>query len=105
MLLPLSHRICWPRAHLTASCGYGARIFAAGYSTAIACCRKCETSGKHANKLTALQSVPVVGFVNSLVFAKSGRFLLAGVGQEHKFGRWSRIPEARNGIQVPAACC
>jgi ribosomal RNA-processing protein 9 len=39
-----------------------------------------------------------VGFVNSLVFAKSGRFLLAGVGQEHRLGRWERIAAARNSL-------
>jgi ribosomal RNA-processing protein 9 len=42
--------------------------------------------------------IAVPGFVNALAFAKSGRFLLAGVGQEHKLGRWTRIKEGRNGM-------
>lgn len=48
--------------------------------------------------LQALHSLPVKGFVNSLAFAKSGRFLLAGVGQEPRLGRWGRNKEARNGV-------
>jgi ribosomal RNA-processing protein 9 len=38
--------------------------------------------------------------VNALAFAKSGEFLLAGVGQEHRCGRWQRIAEARNGLHI-----
>ncbi|XP_022140121.1 U3 snoRNP-associated protein-like EMB2271 [Momordica charantia] len=47
-----------------------------------------------------LYDLPLVGFVNSLTFAKSGRFLVAGVGQEPRLGRWGRIPAARNGVAV-----
>lgn len=42
--------------------------------------------------------VPVAGFVNSLAFADGGRVLVAGVGQEHRLGRWSRIKGAKNGV-------
>ncbi|KAG6552195.1 hypothetical protein Mapa_006043 [Marchantia paleacea] len=48
--------------------------------------------------LKPIYSVPVKGFVNALAFAHSGRFLLAGVGQEPRLGRWGRIPGVRNGI-------
>ncbi|XP_008784782.2 U3 snoRNP-associated protein-like YAOH [Phoenix dactylifera] len=47
-----------------------------------------------------LFSYPMVGFINSLAFAKSGRFLLAGVGQEPRLGRWERVPAARNGVAI-----
>ncbi|KAL3503992.1 hypothetical protein ACH5RR_033833 [Cinchona calisaya] len=47
-----------------------------------------------------LFELPVVGFVNSLAFAKSGRFLVAGVGQEPRLGRWDHIPIARNGVAL-----
>ncbi|KAG7029820.1 U3 snoRNP-associated protein-like YAO, partial [Cucurbita argyrosperma subsp. argyrosperma] len=47
-----------------------------------------------------LYDLPLVGFVNSLTFAKSGRFVVAGVGQEPRLGRWGRIPAARNGVAV-----
>ncbi|KAI7999186.1 U3 snoRNP-associated protein-like YAOH [Camellia lanceoleosa] len=50
--------------------------------------------------LRPLFELPVVGFVNSLAFAKSGQFLVAGVGQEPRLGRWGRIPAARNGVAV-----
>ncbi|KAF5197182.1 U3 snornp-associated protein-like yaoh [Thalictrum thalictroides] len=49
-------------------------------------------------KIQPLFDLPLVGFVNSLAFAKSGRFLVAGVGQEPRLGRWGQIPAARNGV-------
>ncbi|XP_051528626.1 U3 small nucleolar RNA-interacting protein 2-like isoform X1 [Myxocyprinus asiaticus] len=50
--------------------------------------------------LEPLFSIPVTGFVNSLKFSNSGKFLVAGVGQEHRLGRWWRIKEAKNGLYV-----
>lgn len=47
-----------------------------------------------------LYDLPLVGFVNALAFAKSGRFLLAGVGQEPRLGRWGRVSTARNGVAI-----
>ncbi|XP_020575119.1 U3 snoRNP-associated protein-like YAOH [Phalaenopsis equestris] len=47
-----------------------------------------------------LFAYPLVGFANSLAFSKSGRFLLAGVGQEPRLGRWGRVHNARNGVSV-----
>ncbi|XAR59362.1 hypothetical protein NMG60_11015178 [Bertholletia excelsa] len=47
-----------------------------------------------------LFELPLVGFVNSLAFAKSGHFLVSGVGQEPRLGRWGRIPDAQNGVAV-----
>ena len=29
--------------------------------------------------------------MNSLSFAPSGRFMVAGIGQEHRMGRWWRL--------------
>ncbi|XP_048323332.2 U3 snoRNP-associated protein-like EMB2271 [Ziziphus jujuba] len=54
--------------------------------------------GSDTKDLQPLYNLPLVGFVNSLAFAKSGEFLVAGVGQEPRLGRWGRIPAARNGI-------
>ncbi|KAE8298467.1 U3 small nucleolar RNA-interacting protein 2 RRP9-like protein [Larimichthys crocea] len=56
--------------------------------------------GQNYRSLEPLFSVPVSGFVNSLKFSSSGQFLVAGVGQEHRLGRWWRIKEARNGIYI-----
>lgn len=50
--------------------------------------------------ISPLFELPLVGFVNSLAFAKSGRFLVAGVGQEPRLGRWGRIPSGRNGVAL-----
>lgn len=50
--------------------------------------------------LEPLFSVPLPGFINSLKFSSSGQFLVAGVGQEHRLGRWWRVKEARNGIYI-----
>ncbi|PKU69362.1 U3 snoRNP-associated protein-like YAOH [Dendrobium catenatum] len=47
-----------------------------------------------------LLAYPLVGFANSLAFSKSGRFILAGVGQEPRLGRWGRVHNARNGVAV-----
>ncbi|KAH7301497.1 hypothetical protein KP509_23G029700 [Ceratopteris richardii] len=48
--------------------------------------------------LRLLHTLPTIGFVNSLAFAKSGQFLIAGVGQEPRLGRWGRNPHAKNGV-------
>ncbi|TRY94888.1 hypothetical protein DNTS_032989 [Danionella cerebrum] len=50
--------------------------------------------------LQRLFSIPVAGFVNCLKFSTSGKFLVAGVGQEHRLGRWWRIKEAKNGLYI-----
>jgi len=51
-------------------------------------------------QLSEVLSIPVIGFVNCLGFANTGQFLVAAIGQEHKFGRWTRIKEAKNGIRI-----
>lgn len=48
--------------------------------------------------LTPLCTAPVVGFVNGLAIAPSGRFLACAVGQEHRLGRWFKVPQARNSL-------
>ncbi|GAA6083261.1 U3 small nucleolar RNA-interacting protein 2 isoform X1 [Tachysurus ichikawai] len=50
--------------------------------------------------LEPLFTIPVNGFVNSLKFSNTGKFLVAGVGQEHRLGRWWRIKEAKNGLYI-----
>eukprot|EP00897_Mesotaenium_endlicherianum_P010723 jgi/Mesen1/967/ME000012S00523 len=54
--------------------------------------------GGEPRRLRPLHSLPVRGFVNGLALAHSGRFLIAGTGQEPRLGRWGRISEARNGV-------
>jgi len=47
-----------------------------------------------------VMTIPMVGFINALSFSSTGNFLVAGIGQEHRLGRWSRIKEAKNGIRI-----
>lgn len=56
--------------------------------------------GQNYRGMEPLFTVPVPGFVNSLKFSSSGQFLVAGVGQEHRLGRWWRLKEAKNGIYI-----
>ncbi|NXY80027.1 U3IP2 protein, partial [Glareola pratincola] len=56
--------------------------------------------GEGFRKLEHLWDIPLVGFVNSLKFSAAGDFLVAGVGQEHRLGRWWRIKEAKNSVCI-----
>ncbi|XP_056129568.1 U3 small nucleolar RNA-interacting protein 2 isoform X2 [Lampris incognitus] len=56
--------------------------------------------GRGFRGLERLFTVPVTGFINSLKFSNSGNFLVAGVGQEHRLGRWWRLKEAKNGLYI-----
>ncbi|XP_034022254.1 U3 small nucleolar RNA-interacting protein 2 [Thalassophryne amazonica] len=56
--------------------------------------------GHNYRGLEPLFSLPVSGFINSLKFSSSGQFLVAGVGQEHRLGRWWRLREAKNGLYI-----
>ncbi|TYZ59333.1 hypothetical protein PybrP1_008513 [[Pythium] brassicae (nom. inval.)] len=53
-------------------------------------------------KLAPVATIPVPGYVNALVFDSKARFLLAGVGQEHRLGRWERLKRVKNGIAIIA---
>ncbi|XP_078048603.1 U3 small nuclear riboprotein factor 55K [Augochlora pura] len=50
--------------------------------------------------LKPLFEIQLTGFINSLYFTPDGTELIAGVGQEHRLGRWWRIPEAKNSIVI-----
>lgn len=51
-------------------------------------------------ELTPVQRIPVEGFVNSMEFSSSGKYLVCGIGQEHRLGRWQRIATAKNSVLV-----
>ncbi len=56
---------------------------------------------KCSNKsLEEVQKIAAVGFVNALAFSADGKHLVAGLGQEHRLGRWWRTKEAKNGLAV-----
>lgn len=50
--------------------------------------------------LENIGSIPARGFVNSLAIAKSAKFVVAGMGQEPRMGRWLRDSKAQNGIFI-----
>ncbi|KAL5013671.1 hypothetical protein ScPMuIL_007941 [Solemya velum] len=56
--------------------------------------------GNEFKNLTPVFSVPVAGFVNCLQFSQNGQYVIAGVGQEHRLGRWWRIKESKNSIVI-----
>jgi ribosomal RNA-processing protein 9 len=45
-------------------------------------------------------AIPVRGFVNSMAIARNANFIVAGIGQEPRMGRWIRDPKARNGVFI-----
>tara|TARA_R110002050_G_scaffold240128_1_gene376357 strand:+ start:91 stop:765 length:675 start_codon:yes stop_codon:yes gene_type:complete len=53
-------------------------------------------------KLEMVRCVSLQGFVNSIAFSRSGEFVVVGLGQEHRLGRWSRQPHARNCLVIIA---
>ncbi|XP_068668327.1 U3 snoRNP-associated protein-like EMB2271 [Aristolochia californica] len=75
----------------------GSDLAASGAANGLVRLWSIQSSTKNIQQLYAL---PLVGFVNSLAFAKSGHFLIAGVGQEPRLGRWGRVSEARNGVFI-----
>lgn len=54
--------------------------------------------------LIPVATIPLQGFVNALCFDVKARFLLAGVGQEHRLGRWEKV-KVTNGIAIVALPC
>lgn len=63
-------------------------------------CIRFWKAGEEMKSLTPLFGFPVNGFVNALQFSRKGDMLVAGIGQEHKLGRWWRVKEARNSVVV-----
>lgn len=50
--------------------------------------------------LEPLGGIAARGFVNGLKMARSGRFLVAGMGKEPRMGRWEKDGAAKNGVLV-----
>lgn len=44
--------------------------------------------------------VPLEGYVNAVAFGAKAKFCVAAVGQEHRNGRWARIPGAKNRLAI-----
>jgi ribosomal RNA-processing protein 9 len=56
--------------------------------------------GNDYKTLTHLFALPMVGFINSLQFSSNGQLLVAGLGQEHKLGRWWHVNSAKNAVCI-----
>jgi ribosomal RNA-processing protein 9 len=56
--------------------------------------------GEGPPSLSQILSIPINGFVNSLAFSPSGNYLIAGIGQEHRMGRWTKQQHAKNGVYI-----
>eukprot|EP00090_Calanus_glacialis_P036412 TRINITY_DN6218_c0_g1_i1.p1 TRINITY_DN6218_c0_g1~~TRINITY_DN6218_c0_g1_i1.p1 ORF type:complete len:463 (-),score=171.61 TRINITY_DN6218_c0_g1_i1:58-1446(-) len=56
--------------------------------------------GEGFRTITEVHKVAVAGFVNSLAISKCGGWVVAGVGQEHKLGRWWTDKVAKNKVVV-----
>jgi ribosomal RNA-processing protein 9 len=57
-----------------------------------------EDGGNGHRVLQPVGNLPARGFVNGLAIAKSGRFVVAAMGQEPRLGRWVRDKAAKNGV-------
>merc|ERR1712142_698287 len=92
---PPGTNVHWISAVAAAPCS---NLVASGSSDGHIRFWKCGKGFKHLTRLKF--TVQVQGFVNSLKFSEDGSILVAGVGQEHRLGRWWRIAEAKNSICV-----
>lgn len=50
--------------------------------------------------IDAIGQIPVHGFINDICFSNKAKFCVAAVGQEHRLGRWERVPRAKNRIAI-----
>lgn len=50
--------------------------------------------------MEAIGEVPVRGYINDIAIGPKGRFCVAAVGQEHRLGRWDRVPKAKNRFTI-----
>jgi ribosomal RNA-processing protein 9 len=50
--------------------------------------------------ISSLCAVPAYGFINGIAWERSSRFCVVALGQEHRLGRWGRIPKAKNRVAI-----
>uniref|UniRef100_A0A8C4Q0M6 U3 small nucleolar RNA-interacting protein 2 n=1 Tax=Eptatretus burgeri TaxID=7764 RepID=A0A8C4Q0M6_EPTBU len=56
--------------------------------------------GKFFKSLVPILKIELAGFINALKFSSDGKFIVAGVGQEHRLGRWWRYKDVKNGVLI-----
>jgi ribosomal RNA-processing protein 9 len=50
--------------------------------------------------LDPLCQIPLHGYINGIAFGPKGKFCVAALGQEHKFGRFARVKGAKNRFAI-----
>jgi len=55
---------------------------------------------KETSQISPIKSIPMEGWINSLQFSKKRNYLIVGVGQEHRLGRWTKFNKVKNGIRI-----
>lgn len=98
-LHPTSEKLCSSAHSWVSSVAVcrGSDLAASGAGNGVVRLWEIESDAKGIRPLFEL---PLVGYVNSLAFAKSGKFLVAGVGKEPRLGRWGCLPAARHGVAL-----
>ena len=56
--------------------------------------------GEGFRSIKEVHKLEVKGFVNSLAISQCGGWIVAGVGQEHRLGRWWRDKQAKNKLVI-----
>ena len=49
---------------------------------------KVNATDSHSKSLQNVSKIPIEGFVNDLAVSQSSKVIVAGMGQEHRLGRW-----------------
>ena len=79
------------------ACIRGSDVVASGSSDGWVRFWKVQVSER---SLEPLCQIPVHGFVNGLAIHADATYAVAAVGQEHRSGRWERIPRAKNRLAI-----
>eukprot|EP01133_Synstelium_polycarpum_P015959 gene15959-18973_t len=90
-------------AHPSESLAWVASVACVKFADLVAsggCDGRIRLWGVVGEKLKEVNTVKIDGFINDLVFSKAGDVLFAGIGQEHKFGRWHREGAVKNGVAI-----
>ena len=56
--------------------------------------------GEAFRSIKEVHKVRLAGFINSLDISPCGEWIVAGLGQEHRLGRWWRDKKAKNKLAV-----
>ena len=78
-------------------------VFPNGDLIASGSCNGCIALWKfsHSSKMFhLLRTIPAIGYINSLHFTSNVKYLIVGIGREHRLGRWQSIEGIKNSILI-----